>query len=319
MIPVYNDWASVRELLKSIDHNLNACELQCEILIVNDCSIIDPDESTFEYKPKFINSIDILDLKKNLGHQRAIAIGLSYIESKGNADAVLIMDGDGEDSPSHILQLIGRLREENGKKIVFAERSKRTESVGFKIFYQMYRFFHLLLLGKSIKIGNFCIIPKILLQRVVASSDLWNHFTATITKNHIPFTMLPLGRSIRISGSSKMNFESLVIHGLSAYAVHADVVGVRVLIASVLMTTLSCLAIAVIVGIRLFTLLAIPGWASILTAILIVFSLQAIQLAGIMTLFILHNRSSSLFMPSRDYADYIAVRKTVFEGAKEDG
>ena len=318
MIPVYNDWDSIRELLKSIDHNSKAKNYQCSILIVNDCSTIDPDVSIFNYKPNFINKIELLNLKKNLGHQRAIAIGLSYIESNRKSDAVLIMDGDGEDSPSHIQQLIERLQKEGRRKIVFAERSRRSEPFIFKIFYQMYRFFHLLLLGKSIKIGNFCIIPRMLLQRVVASSDLWNHFTATVIKNRIPFTMLPTSRCKRIAGHSKMNFESLVIHGLSAYAVHADVVGVRVLIGSGLMTLLSFMAIIVIIGIRLLTQLAIPGWASILTAILIVFSLQAIQLAGIMTLFILNNRSSSLFMPSRDYTDYIADCKTVFEGAAEN-
>ena len=130
--------------------------------------------------------------------------------------------------------------------------------------------------------------------------------------------MLPISRSKRIAGHSKMNFDSLVIHGLSAYAVHADVVGVRVLIGSGIMTLLSFMAIIVIIGIRLLTQLAIPGWASILTAILIVFSLQAIQLAGIMTLFILNNRSSSLFMPSRDHTDYIADCRTIFEGAEEN-
>ena len=215
MIPVYNDWDSIRELLKSIDHNLNANNYNCGILIVNDCSTIDPDDRIINFKPDFINNIELLNLKKNLGHQRAIAIGLSYIESIGESDAVLIMDGDGEDSLSDIPQLIERLQKEGRRKIVFAERSKRSEPLTFKIFYQMYRFLHLLLLGKSIKIGNFCIIPRMLLQRVVASSDLWNHFTATVIKNRIPYTMLPINRSKRITGHSKMNFESLVIHGLT--------------------------------------------------------------------------------------------------------
>lgn len=89
MIPVYNDWDSIRELLKSIDYNLKAKKYQCSILIVNDCSTIDPDDTIINYKPDFINKIVLLNLKKNLGHQRAIAIGLSYIESNSKFDAVL--------------------------------------------------------------------------------------------------------------------------------------------------------------------------------------------------------------------------------------
>ncbi len=314
MIPVYNDWESIRQLIQLIDLELSDKDYRCGMLLINDCSTIEPDENTFAGDIKYLGEIRILNLKRNLGHQRAIAIGLSYIEANMETDAVLIMDGDGEDSPSHIQQLVKRLREEGEKKVVFAERLQRSGTVTFKTFYYAYHSLHRLLIGKSAKVGNFCIIPAILLQRIVASSELWNHFSATILKNRIPHVRVPLPRSNRIAGQSKMNFASLVVHGISSYAVHADIVGVRVLIGSAIMAALSFVAIALIVGIRLFAQMPIPGWAAILIAILLLFSVQAIQLAGIMTLFILTNRSSSSFVPSRDYVDFISNLEVVREG-----
>ena len=78
LIPVYNDWKSLNKLLSEIDKCLKTIRnFNTEILILND-------KSTEEY---YINNhnffsikkIKILTLKKNLGSQKSIAIGLNYL------------------------------------------------------------------------------------------------------------------------------------------------------------------------------------------------------------------------------------------------
>ena len=64
----------------------------------------------------------MLQLRRNLGHQRAIAVGLAYAEEHDPCDVVVIMDGDGEDDPKDVPRLLACCRQAGGREIVFAER-----------------------------------------------------------------------------------------------------------------------------------------------------------------------------------------------------
>ena len=93
-----------------------------------------------------------------------------------------------------------------------------------------YRFVHLLLTGERVRVGNFSVIPRDLLRRLVAVSDLWNHYAAAVFHARIPYTTIPTTRGTRYAGASQMNFVALVTHGLSAMSVFGDRIGVRLLI-----------------------------------------------------------------------------------------
>ena len=100
LIPVYNDWKSVFKVLDKInDLDLNS-EIQISVIIINDASNHDiPD---LEKSLEKINSIKVLNMKKNQGHTRSIAVGLKYIFEKEDFDYAIPMDGDGEDRPEEI-------------------------------------------------------------------------------------------------------------------------------------------------------------------------------------------------------------------------
>lgn len=121
----------------------------------------------------------MVSLKSNVGHQRAIAIGLQYINAeKTDFGFVVVLDSDGEDSPEHIRELVAKCDNSSGSKIIFAKRKKRQESAGFKIGYFFYRYSFYMLTGQKISFGNFSCIPRKLLQKVVLQDNLWNHFRA---------------------------------------------------------------------------------------------------------------------------------------------
>ena len=97
LIPIYNDWRSVFELLKNIDQQINNLNDEVSVLIVNDASNEEKSDDNFEFKN--IKSIKIIHMKKNRGHARCHAAGLKYIFEKEDFDYVIPMDGDGEDRP----------------------------------------------------------------------------------------------------------------------------------------------------------------------------------------------------------------------------
>jgi polyisoprenyl-phosphate glycosyltransferase len=107
------------------------------ILLVDDGSP-EPLQGWSWFAPEHISRMDVLLLQRNLGHQRAITMGLCMIKNEIQCDAVLVMDADGEDLPRDVIRLLNCFRE-NPESIVFAGRQKRFESITFRTGYRGYR------------------------------------------------------------------------------------------------------------------------------------------------------------------------------------
>ncbi|TWH39759.1 glycosyltransferase [Dulcicalothrix desertica] len=301
IIPVFNDWECLNILIAKIDQVLHEENIDVDIYILNDCSTIAYHEIFDLCETKAINQIYMLDLKRNLGHQRAISIGLAFLEANVKCKAIVVMDSDGEDDPRDIPKLIYKCMEEKYEKIVFARRTQRSESVLFRLFYQMYKYAFKLLTGQYIDMGNFSIVPFISLQRIVIVSEIWNHYAAGILKARIPFTSIPCKRSCRIAGKSKMNFVSLVMHGLSAISIYGDIIGTKALIAAVMLMLLSILIIAIVYIVRI----AVPDWAPYIAGISFIIFLQLATISFSFIFLILNGKNNFVFLPTRDFHYFV--------------
>src|ERR1700691_6805880 len=161
LMPLRDDWPSAAELIRRIDKSIspNACSM--EIILVDDGSVQRCDRNDFQTGFSAVRAIRTLRLRRNLGHQRAIAIGLVHLQQTTRYDAVVVMDADGEDTPEGVAQLLRAYSDAHGAKIVFAERSRRSESFVFRSFYHLYKFLHRCLTGISVRVGNFSILPPV--------------------------------------------------------------------------------------------------------------------------------------------------------------
>ena len=124
LIPVFNDWESLKKLIKEINENIqNFKDIEFECLIVNDASTIAQPKII---KPINISSIEILNMRENRGHARCNAFGIRYIFKNKEFDNLILMDGDGEDRPEEIKSLVKKIIE-NPILSVVAKRVKRSE------------------------------------------------------------------------------------------------------------------------------------------------------------------------------------------------
>jgi len=82
-------------------------------------------------------------------------------------------------------------------------------------------------------------------------------------------------------------------------------VGVRLLCMSLGFAGMCLLLIFSILCVRLFTLLAIPGWATTAVGIATLLFTNALLLAVSFVFFTLSNRSANCFVPARDYQTFI--------------
>lgn len=315
VIPVFNDWQALEKLLVNLDKSLCDPALNADIFdifVINDASRIPLPKPLLPGPLKAINNIDILELRRNLGHQRAIAIGLAHIEANIPCQAVVIMDGDGEDKPEDVPRLIQKYKIEDRQKVVFARRNKRSESLIFKTFYIFYRYLYKLLAGQDIRIGNFSIVPYEILQRLVVVSEIWNHYAAGVLKSRVPFTEILTDRGPRLAGRSKMNFVSLVMHGLSSISVFGDVFGTRLLIGACLLIASSFIGLFIVIIVRFSTNLAIPGWATYTFGLIFVIIMQAVMVSLCFIFIILSGRNNFSFLPLRDYKYFVLNVKRIF-------
>ena len=113
-----------------------------------------------------LNSIQVINLKNNVGHTRCIATGLKHINENQQFDYIIPMDGDGEDRPEEIKNFI-QLSEQSGEKSIVGERVKRSEGLFFQLCYQFHKFLTLAFTGQSIKFGNFTCLSKTTVKKNV--------------------------------------------------------------------------------------------------------------------------------------------------------
>ncbi|MBC8152404.1 MAG: glycosyltransferase, partial [Bacteroidetes bacterium] len=243
VIPLFNDWEALTMLLERIRQTVDTpLRDRLAFLIVDDCSSTD-----FVPLPAHVGqSLAVLRLYRNLGHQKAIALGLSYLADQPDQHPTIVMDSDGEDQPEDMIKLVEESLRKPGH-IVFAHRAKRHESLMFRTFYSVYKNVFRLLTGKVITFGNFSLIPAGLLRKLAHVTEIWNNYPGGIIRSRLPYTAVPIERGRRLAGESKMNFVSLIMHGLSAVSVLMDTTSVRIALFCVMMAGVSFLGIGVVV------------------------------------------------------------------------
>ena len=124
LIPVFNDWDSLNILLEQIDQEISSFRDIFEVVVLNDGSTIQHSITNKNFKK--INLIKILNLKKNLGSQRALAIGLKYLSIIEKETNIILMDADGEDNPNLLKKIINSSEKfPNNIEPLFSERKKR--------------------------------------------------------------------------------------------------------------------------------------------------------------------------------------------------
>jgi polyisoprenyl-phosphate glycosyltransferase len=312
-MPVFEDWDSAIKVCRKIDMVFSKEDsVRVRVLLVDDGGTASAPPRELAFQPEAIENISILELRRNLGHQRAIAIALAYIQEHCKGDGVVVMDADGEDRPEEIPALVAAMRKAVRPTSIFAERGKRLENTAFRLFYDCYRILHKLLAGRDIRFGNFSILPWQHLETIVVYPELWNHYAATLVKSRLPYIRLRSDRAQRLAGKSRMDFVSLVVHGLSALFANQEVVGTRLLVMNILVMLSLFVLIGTVVGIRFFTRLAIPGWATTATGLLLIVVAQSLVAAFILVFSIMMNRSHLGFLPIRDYSHFVRRETTLY-------
>jgi len=272
LMPVYEDRESATVLVQKLSEQFGG---ECYVVVVEDGSV---------QNPMRISDIaaagvagEILYLARNMGHQRAIAAGLTYISMNYEPAAVVVMDSDGEDRPDSLPHLLSELQSGRVDAVV-AKRRRRSEALSFLIFYALYRVIFQALTGRPIRFGNFTALSAQGVRRLAAMQEVWLHLASTLMVSRLRLGFVPTDRGGRYFGQSRMNFVGLALHGMRSMMVFAEDVLVRIGVFCSVVAASSIVLLATTTTLK-FLGFATPGWFSTLSGILIVILFQA----GILT------------------------------------
>jgi dolichol-phosphate mannosyltransferase len=136
VVPIFNEEENLPELRRRMAGALDSTGDDWELILVNDGSrdrSIEMMRQMHREDPR----IKIVNLSRNFGHQPAVTAGIHH----ASGDCVILIDGDLQDPPEVIPQMVAKWKE--GNQIVTAERSSRTErgarGLGFRLFYPVLR------------------------------------------------------------------------------------------------------------------------------------------------------------------------------------
>ena len=237
LMPCFNDWASVLQLLEKIDNEVSNIDGEFDVIIVNDGSNEKMPKTSKKYK--VLKSVKVINMKFNQGHTRSNATGIKYLSRKNDFDYLILMDGDGEDRPEEIKLLIEKALS-NKKTSVVARRVKRSEGLIFTFFYNLHKLITLIFTGRNINFGHYSCITKEDIINISSKKSLWINYSGTVKKFVKKIDNIPCVRGKRYVQPSKMPFNKLVVHAFSIWAVFKY----QVLVRSVLFFLISFLFIS---------------------------------------------------------------------------
>ncbi|MGF1634820.1 MAG: glycosyltransferase family 2 protein [Phycisphaerae bacterium] len=140
VVPIYNEHENLPALFDRLSATLESVQqatgLAWEVVCVNDGSRDDSEAilaGFHQRDPRW----KVVQFSRNFGHQPAVTAGIHH----ASGDAVVLIDGDLQDPPEVIAEMVAKWRE--GYQVVVGERRSRadggTRGVGFKLFYPLFR------------------------------------------------------------------------------------------------------------------------------------------------------------------------------------
>lgn len=198
-----NEEDGVETFLTEVGKELEKIDLMYEIIVVDDASI-DKTRIKLTKQAQLDNRIKAIFLAKNSGQHHAIKTGLT----KSTGEWVVVMDGDLQDSPREIHNLLKKALE--GNQIVFANRTNRPVKLSYAIFQRI--FYVILNIVSGFKFdfrqANFSIINKRVIEAYLKAKKYEDFYPAAIRSLGISITSIDTVCFDRLNGVSSYSLKS---------------------------------------------------------------------------------------------------------------
>ena len=197
-IPLHNEEAGIPELLSRLGAVLDGVPGgPHEIVLVDDGSsdrTLEVLDAAAQLDPRLV----VVALSRNFGHQPALSAALDFV----TGDIIIAMDGDLQDRPESIPDLLAKHRE--GYDVVYAQRKKRKESLALRASYFMYYRLLSSLADTQLPLdaGDFALMTRRVVEQMRAAPEHNRYLRGLRSWVGFRQTGIPVERDERFAGTT---------------------------------------------------------------------------------------------------------------------
>jgi glycosyltransferase involved in cell wall biosynthesis len=308
VIPIFNEEETLEVLYARLSKVLDGLGEDYEVIFVNDGSR-DRSELLLRDIQKRNPRFKSIHFSRNFGHQTAITCGFDHAKGR----AVVAMDGDLQDPPEVLPDLLVRWRE--GYDVVYAVRQKRKEGLlkrtAYKTFYWVLH--KVSYLDIPLDSGDFSLIDRRVID-VLGSMPERNRFVRGL-RTWAGFRQVgyEYAREARFAGQSKYSLGKLMklaFDGLVSYSY----VPLRLVSNVGLLVSMTALAyMGYLLVARMFGDMPIQGWTSTVVILLFLGGIQLLSLG------VIGEYVGRIFEEVKHRPQYVVRDRVGFDGEVAEG
>lgn len=274
IVPLFNEEAVIPQFYERLKKVMDSQDGDYEIIFINDGSTDRSMEALLKLRQSDPR-IKIIEFSRNFGHQIAITAGLDHAQGK----AVIVMDGDLQHPPEVIPKLIQKWKE--GFELVYTVR-KETKDAGYFKNLSASLFYSLINKIGDIQIPKHGADFRLVDRRVLESLKLMRERSRFMRGlfNWVGYsqTSVEFEADVRYAGVTKYSFKKMIqfaLDGITSFSSFPLRISTYF---GFMVSVISFLYAAFAIYARLFTDIALPGWTSILVAVLFLGGVQLITI-----------------------------------------
>jgi dolichol-phosphate mannosyltransferase len=275
-VPLFNEEAVVVELCRRVREALSPTGMDWELVLVDDGSRdrtweLIRAECAKEIKGSgpFISRIRGVRLSRNFGLQPAASCALRSARGR----AVVLMDGDLQDPPEMIPEMVARWKA--GAEVVYTVKTGRDEPALRRFCFAAFHALFRRLAGEMMVpgAGLFSLMDRRALDALLSFGERHRYLPGLRFWVGFRQEALPFSRPARAAGQPKQSLRRLIALAFDGLLSFSKLPLRLATVLGLVVSFLSFVAALVFVGVKIYAVthdlpkLSIPGWASFMTAI----------------------------------------------------
>lgn len=274
VVPVYNEAAALDALFTRLLAALERLGLSYEIICVDDGSTDATLERLLRFRAQY-PALRVVSLSRNFGKDIALSAGLEH--SRG--DAVVPLDADLQDPPELIQPMVAKWRE--GFDVVYATRARRDgesllKRASARYFYRIFDQITDFPIPKDT--GDFRLLDRRVVDVLVRLPERTRFMKGLFAWVGFRQTALTFDRAERSGGHSKWGYWRLWNFALDAVTSFSSMPLKVWSYLGVVISLLAFLYALFLAGLKIIRGIDVPGYASIMVAVLFFGGVQLISL-----------------------------------------
>lgn len=273
VIPVYRGAATIASVVAGVIECVKSSETPAEIILVDDASPDDAWSVLKELHARFPENVRAIRLMRNFGQHNALMCGLRH--AKG--DYIITMDDDGQHPPEEIPKLIWAI-EETDADVVYGVPKERNHASWRNLGSWLVVNFYKWVFRTKVTPSAFRIMRRQVVEAILSYDLNYTYIDGLLAWNTDRIAQVEVEHRPRTHGRSGYNFAKLFTLAMNLFT-NFSLVPLQVVSITGFVVAIGGILLGLYYLVqRLVGGIAVPGYASIIVAVLVLGGLQMLSL-----------------------------------------